>query len=163
MLKKIAIGTVLIGVLALGIILFWPGGTTAPAESVPGAKGFIKEGEVAFMDSVEKLLIRIDVEIASRPEERNQGLMYRDHMPVGFGMLFIFEQMAPRSFWMHNTPLSLDLIFLDDGKRIVSIQSNTQPYSDNPIPSGKSAMYVIEVNAGFCNQHGIKVGQLTQF
>lgn len=162
MVKKIAIGIIFIGALAAAASIFWPGGTTS-LESNSATKGFVKEGEITFMDSVGRVLIRIDVEIASRPEERNQGLMYRDYMPAGFGMLFIFEQMAPRSFWMHNTPLPLDLIFLDDGKRIVSIQPDAHPYSDEPIPSGKSAMYVIEVNAGFCEQHAIRIGQVALF
>ena len=163
MAKKIAIGIVLLVVLGGAISFYWAGGTSRRVKSNTPSKGFVKEGEVTFLDSVGNALIKIDVEIASRPEERTKGMMYRDNMPARFGMLFMFEQMGQRSFWMRNCPLPLDLIFLDDGKKIVSIQPNAKPYSDDPIPSGVPAMYVIEVNAGFCDLHGVQVGQVTQF
>ncbi len=162
-LKKIAIGFVFLALAAWGINTLLRPRSPASAGTDPVVKGFVKEGEIAFVDSLGRILIAIDVEIASRPEERNQGLMYRDHMPPQFGMLFIFEQMAPRSFWMRNTPLPLDVIFVDDQNKVVSIQTNTRPYSDDPIPSGSPAMYVIEVNAGFCAQHGIQAGMVARF
>ena len=163
MFKKIVVGIALIGLVAGGIHFFWPSKISPSADYNSATKGFVKEGEVAFMDSAGNPLVRIDVEIASRPEERNQGLMYRDFMPARFGMLFIFEQSAPRSFWMRNTVIPLDLIFVDDNNRIVSIQTDTKPYSDDPIPSNGPARYVIEVNSGFCQKNNIKVGGWAKF
>ncbi len=75
------------------------------------------------------------------------------------GMLFIFPDEAPRSFWMKNTPLPLDIVFIGADRRIVSIAAGTKPYSTERIPSGAPAMFVLEVNAGFCERHGIEAGQ----
>jgi uncharacterized protein len=84
--------------------------------------------------------------------------MYRKSMPDSCGMLFIFEEMQPLSFWMKNTHISLDILYLDNDYRIVSIAKNATPFSEVSIPSGKDAMYVIEVNAGFCEKNKIKEG-----
>lgn len=73
-------------------------------------------------------------------------------------MLFVFGDSAPRSFWMKNTALPLDIIFIDDNGTVVNVAATTTPYSETPIPSAGPARYVLEVNAGFAAAHGIGPG-----
>ncbi|MGH8005679.1 MAG: DUF192 domain-containing protein [Candidatus Binatia bacterium] len=102
--------------------------------------------------------IRVSVEIADTAEKRNFGLMYRNELPELHGMLFLFPREAPLSFWMKNTPLPLDIIFINATHTIVSIAQNTTPFSPKPLPSGSPAQFVLEVNGGFCQRHGVAVG-----
>ncbi len=79
------------------------------------------------------------------------------------GMLFVFEDATPRSFWMKNTYISLDIIYVDADKKIVSIQKSAVPLSEESLPSYKDAMYVVEVNAGFTDKYNIKEGDQISF
>jgi uncharacterized membrane protein (UPF0127 family) len=106
--------------------------------------------------------IPITVELADTPEKRALGLMYRRDLPELHGMLFLFPRQEPQSFWMKNTPLPLDIIFIDATRTIVSIAPNTTPFSEKLIPSDKPAQFVLEVNGGFCQRHGIAVGNRVQ-
>ena len=74
------------------------------------------------------------------------------------GMLFIFPADAMQSFWMRNTLISLDMIFINSNKKIVTIHKNTKVLSDQSYPSTSPARYVLEVNAGFTAKHNIQVG-----
>jgi len=102
--------------------------------------------------------IQVSVEIVATPEKRSFGLMYRKDLPESHGMLFLFPREQPLSFWMKNTPLPLDIIFINAAHTIVSIAANTTPFSEEPLPSGPPAQFVLEVNAGFCQRHDITVG-----
>lgn len=102
--------------------------------------------------------VHVSVEIAATNEKRALGLMYRRDLPESHGMLFFFPRQEPQSFWMKNTPLPLDILFIDSSLRIVSIARNTVPFSEKVIPSDKPAQFVLEVNGGFCQRHGIAVG-----
>ncbi|TFH23732.1 MAG: DUF192 domain-containing protein [Myxococcales bacterium] len=102
--------------------------------------------------------IPVEVELALTREDQARGLMYRESMPENHGMLFVFADNQDRSFWMKNTPLPLDIIYIGEDARIVSIAQNTTPYSTRAIPSRAPARYVLEVNGGFCRRRGIKVG-----
>ncbi len=125
---------------------------------------FIKEGELTFLNKRgKKSVVKIDVEIADNALKREKGLMYRHSMPDTAGMLFIFEQSGPVSFWMRNTYMPLDIIFSDENRQIVTIQKNTKPLSYESIPSYRKSMYVVEVNAGFTDKYGIKVGDYIKF
>jgi uncharacterized membrane protein (UPF0127 family) len=73
-------------------------------------------------------------------------------------MLFVFGHERERSFWMKNTPLPLDIIYIDDEGKVVSVAGRTTPYSTAAIPSHGPAKYVLEVNAGFAEQHGVRPG-----
>lgn len=119
---------------------------------------FKKEGELTFVDSVENPIIKIDIEIADNDYERQLGLMNRQSMEEMRGMLFIFPQQEYQSFWMRNTLFSLDMIFINSNKEIVTIHKNTTPLSEQSYPSSAPAIYVVEVNAGFCDRHQIKIG-----
>jgi uncharacterized protein len=103
--------------------------------------------------------VTVRVEIADSPEERTLGLMYRTALEPGAGMLFLFPDERERSFWMKNTPLPLDIVFLSSAGVIVGIAERTTPFSLDPIPSGAPARRVLEVEAGFVAEHGVRVGQ----
>ncbi|MBN1449041.1 MAG: DUF192 domain-containing protein [Bacteroidetes bacterium] len=124
---------------------------------------FRQDAVLTFLGDDGKPLMTIDVEIAESEQARTQGLMGRDRMAEQQGMLFIFPDETFRSFWMANTPLPLDIIFANDAGTIVTIQRNTVPYSEESIPSTAPARYVIEVNAGFCDRHGIHEGLTAQW
>lgn len=124
---------------------------------------FKKEGVLFFLGQSGDTLKTIDIEIAETQQETAQGLMYRKNMTDDQGMLFIFPRMEPRSFWMKNTHIPLDIIFIDDQSQIVTIQKNTTPFSEQPIPSYQNAIYVVEVIAGFCDYYNIQKGFSIQF
>lgn len=98
------------------------------------------------------------VEVASTDIQRARGLMFREEMAEDHGMLFVFENEGERFFWMKNTPLPLDIIYISEAGRIVSIAAATVPFSENVIPSGHPARFVLELNAGLSEKLGITVG-----
>jgi uncharacterized protein len=98
------------------------------------------------------------VELATNDAERARGLMFRKELPEGQGMLFDFEREQPVSFWMHNTYISLDMIFIRGDGRILSIAENTEPRSDRLVPSGGPVRAVLEVIAGTAVKLGIAPG-----
>ena len=102
--------------------------------------------------------VRVPVELARTREELSRGLMWRDDLASDAGMLFVFDHDAERTFWMKNTPLPLDIIFIDAGGKVVSVASTTTPFSTAPIRSSGAARYVLEVNAGFASRHGVRAG-----
>ncbi|MEK0081805.1 DUF192 domain-containing protein [Benzoatithermus flavus] len=101
---------------------------------------------------------RFTVELADTPETRAKGLMFRESMPVDHGMLFDFGTEQPVAFWMRNTPLPLDMLFIDAHGVVVGIARDTTPYSEEPIPSGRPVRAVLEVNAGTAERLGIVPG-----
>ncbi len=121
------------------------------------------EKSVAFLDTNEDTLTTIDVAIADNDKERNQGLMDVRNMPSDKGMLFIFDENQPRSFWMANTPLSLDIMFVNESFEIVRIHQNAQPFSEKSFESEEPAKYVIETNGGFSVSHDIQEGTKVSF
>ncbi len=98
------------------------------------------------------------VEIADDEAERQQGLMYRPPLADDRGMLFQFEAAAEQSFWMKNTPSSLDIVYVAADGRIVSISSHATPFSETPLPSYGPAKGVLEVRAGRMSEIGAKAG-----
>ena len=119
---------------------------------------FTKEGKLTFTDSLGTLKTKIDLEIADNDYERQLGLMNRKEMRENEGMLFIFLRQDYQSFWMRNTLISLDMIFVNDQKKIVTIHKNTKILSETSYPSSEPALYVVEVLAGFTDRHNIQVG-----
>jgi uncharacterized protein len=172
-LFNIALGLIILTiVLIISLLLFFKPTTKHVKRDefvtdtrVPEPKPvFRKDGELSFLShGKEKELAKIDIEIADEQSERMQGLMYRDSMPENNGMLFLFDVEEPLSFWMKNTKISLDIIYISSDHRVVSISPNTEPYSLDHIPSNKPAMFVVEVNAGFAQRHGIQVGDRVAF
>lgn len=101
---------------------------------------------------------RFTIEIADDPMERARGLMFREDMARDHGMLFDFGAEDLRSFWMKNTPLPLDIIFVKADGTVVSIAENTTPFSTAPIDSADTARFVFEVNAGVSEDIGLMPG-----
>jgi uncharacterized protein len=99
-----------------------------------------------------------NVELAANDAERERGLMFRKSLPEGQGMLFDFKRDQPVSFWMHNTYISLDMIFISGDGRIVHIAENAKPLSDDLIPSTAPVRAVLEVIAGTVQKLGIAPG-----
>lgn len=110
---------------------------------------------VSFIKPDGEIAATVNVAIADDDHNRNLGLMDVQNLPEDSGMLFIFEDDEPRSFWMANTPLPLDIIYANSDHEIVRIHRNTTPYSNESFTSGEPAMYVVEVNAGFTVRHDI--------
>jgi uncharacterized protein len=124
---------------------------------------FIKQGEVFFQDKNKNLIKQIDIEIAETNERRHIGLMFREKMEENQGMLFIFQENEEQGFYMKNTLITLDIIFIDSKKQIIKIYKNTTPLSEESLPSGKPALYVVEVIGGFTNKFNIKEGDYIDF
>jgi len=102
--------------------------------------------------------ISLKVEIADNDEERMKGLMFRKTMGINVGMLFVFDQDTFNPFWMKNTPLPLDILFISSDKRIVAIAEKTVPFSEKLIESGAYYRFALELNAGFVAKHKIQKG-----
>ena len=104
----------------------------------------------------------VRVEEALTPKQRTRGLMYRSELKRGTGMWFVFEQDKPRSFWMRNTQIPLDIVYINAAGEIVRVVKNATPYSERGLPSGAPARYVLEVNAGEAEPLGlVKGGRVT--
>jgi uncharacterized membrane protein (UPF0127 family) len=104
--------------------------------------------------------LNFQVEIADDPRERALGLMYRRNMPEDQGMLFDFQAEQPVSFWMRNTYIPLDMLFIRADGTIDSIAERTTPLSDKSIPSDGPVRYVLEINGGLSDTLGIEPGDV---
>ncbi len=98
------------------------------------------------------------VEVASNEVSRAVGLMNRRYMPANRGMLFEFDREAPEAFWMKNTYIPLDMIFISAAGVVTHIAENAEPLSERPIPSGPPCMAVLELNGGAAARIDLKVG-----
>lgn len=101
---------------------------------------------------------RFEVEVADDAAERSEGLMYRQSLADNAGMLFLYPDTRPVQFWMKNTPLSLDIVFVREDGTIARIAENTTPMSEDLIPSGEPVRAVLEVKAGTMRLLGVTVG-----
>ncbi|MGH7914274.1 MAG: DUF192 domain-containing protein [Candidatus Binataceae bacterium] len=105
----------------------------------------------------------VSVELATTPGQRRFGLMYRGHLAEDAGMLFIFPIAEPLKFWMKHTEIPLDMIFADSAGVVVGIVANATPYSERSVGPDASALYVLEVNGGFCAHYGVRPGDKMSF
>lgn len=102
--------------------------------------------------------VRFEVEIARTDAEKARGLMFRSHLADDRGMLFVYERAQPASFWMRNTWIPLDIIFIGANGRILNIAENTTPYSEEPIPSAGAVRGVLEIRGGRARELSIEPG-----
>jgi uncharacterized membrane protein (UPF0127 family) len=107
--------------------------------------------------------VAVQVEVADTPDARARGLMYRRDLPADGGMLFVFPSETEQQFWMKNTPLPLDMVFIGKELRIVGIVADTRPFTTTPAGVATPSQYVLEVHAGFCAGHGIAAGDRVEF
>lgn len=131
-------------------------------KTVPATKTeitFKKEGELQLIKaSNDSILQAIDIEIADNNYERETGLMYRKSLEGNHGMLFIFEQEQYLAFYMKNTHISLDILYINNKLEVVDIYESTTPLNDMALPSKSMAKYVLELNAGKVSEWNIAVG-----
>ncbi|MFQ5986843.1 MAG: DUF192 domain-containing protein [Thermoplasmata archaeon] len=144
---KLAIAVIAAALLATALSLLVPGATHPSASTVT---------IVSASGSVQ-----VAVEIADEPAERARGLMFRESLQAGSGMLFVFGDERIRSFWMKNTLIPLDVLFIDGDLTIVQLVEGAVPCEADPCPRYTSTVpvgYALEVNAGFVRDHGIGIG-----
>ena len=116
---------------------------------------FAVEGTLDFLQADGTPFLRIAVELAETMEEQRRGLMGRRSLPSKGGMLFVYPEAIEQSFWMKNTPLPLDIVFIAEDSTIVNIARRTRPLSEDMIRSMAPAQYVLELRAGFVDRYGI--------
>jgi uncharacterized membrane protein (UPF0127 family) len=126
----------------------------AVASSPPGAQEALEKLEIVTATGT----YPFSVEVMRTPEQLEKGLMFRRYMPDNRGMLFDFKSEQPVAFWMKNTYLPLDMIFISKAGKIVSIAENAEPLSEKLIPSGAPVSGVLEVNAGTAARIQVKPG-----
>jgi uncharacterized membrane protein (UPF0127 family) len=118
-------------------------------------------GEVVFPDKTV-----VTVEIADTPALQTRGLMFREHLGANEGMVFVFDEPGEHPFWMKNTLIPLDMIWLDADRRVLSIAHSVPPCRADPCPTyphAGQAQYVVEVVGGFARRHGLKEGDRLVF
>ncbi len=101
---------------------------------------------------------RFSVEIADDSAERAKGLMFRESMSTAAGMLFVYDRPQPMSFWMRNTLIPLDLLFIDSRGVVQHIHENAVPLDETPIYGGENLLSVLEINGGLAKRIGITKG-----
>lgn len=147
--------------LLLAIALQGPAGAvSAKVETQSAFQTLLVDGKVAeevWLNTAQGKF-RFTAEIADTEEERSMGLMFREEMTSNHGMLFDFERKRRIQMWMRNTPLSLDMVFLNEKGEVVKITERTTPFSDAIIDSGEPITHVLEINAGVSRLVGLKVG-----
>ncbi|MGM0597890.1 MAG: DUF192 domain-containing protein [Myxococcota bacterium] len=107
--------------------------------------------------------ISLEVQIATTPQQKQKGLMFRKKLPQGEGMLFVYRNEQKLGFYMANCYIHLDLIFLDKNKKIVDIIRNAKPMDKTVLVPRQTSQYVIEVNGGFCKKHNIQINDLVKW
>lgn len=149
---------------AIGLFAIFPMLTGCPDNS----KEQHKQGEAQKKNAVSLPQIMVGsvpirVEVVQTDEERMRGLMFREKLPEGQGMLFVFEQSRTQAFWMRNTFIPLDIAFIDADGRIIDIQRMEPLDESKSYLSPAPVPYVLEVNAGWFAQHDVKVGEIVKF
>jgi uncharacterized membrane protein (UPF0127 family) len=129
------------------------------------AQSALPLGEVVFPDGT-----RVTVEIAGTPAARERGLMFRAQMAPSDGMVFVFDKVGHYPFWMKNTLIPLDVIWVDAGARVVHVAQSVPPCKADPCPTFPpppspegDALYVVEVVSGFSTQHRVSRGDVLTF
>lgn len=121
------------------------------------------DGPTATVHRGDGSTVRVSLEVADTPATLERGLMYRSSMPEDRGMLFVFPTETVRSFWMKNTLIPLDMLFIAGDGRIVGIQAETMPLSTAPVSVGRPSRFVLETNGGWSARHGVRAGDRVAF
>jgi len=130
------------------------GTTSAPVAPAPSATVSI---------GAEQRKLTFHVELALTSDEQTRGLMYRQSLAPDAGMLFVFDRQSVHAFWMKNTLIPLDMLFIGTDKRIVGIVANAEPQTETARSVGIPSQYVLEIGGGLSGQLGIRAGQLVDF
>lgn len=125
---------------------------------------FTKEGTLdIFKKETDAIVTQLNIEIAESEYETQTGLMYRKTMEDSQAMLFIFPDVSMHSFYMKNTAIPLDIIFIDEKMKIVSFQENAEPFNENGLSSQVPVKYVLEVNTGLVKEWSLAIGDEIAF
>ncbi len=125
---------------------------------------FKKEGVLKLKKADSDSIIKtLDIEIADNDYETQTGLMYRTKLETNHGMLFIFPNVQIRSFYMKNTKIPLDIIYINGNKTIVSFQKNAKPFDETSLPSDSPSKYVLEINGGLSDAWQLAIGDRISF
>ena len=125
---------------------------------------FTKEGNLdIFKKETDSIITQLNIEFAESEYETQTGLMYRTRMENTEAMLFIFPDVTMHSFYMKNTAIPLDIIFIDEKMNIVSFQENAKPFNENGLSSRVPVKYVLEVNAGLVKEWSLAIGDQIEF
>ncbi|KXN97951.1 hypothetical protein LS48_13800 [Aequorivita aquimaris] len=161
-MKKILISAV----IAASILSFYncKDKTSSEEKSLTKEITFTKEGELQLMKAgTDSIIASLDIEIADDDYQTETGLMYRNSLGKDQGMLFVFKDVQRRSFYMKNTKIPLDIIYLNGDKEVVNIQKNAKPFDETSLPSEAASQYVLEVNAGLTDAWNLKNGDRIRF
>jgi uncharacterized membrane protein (UPF0127 family) len=107
--------------------------------------------------------VTVNVEVVATQPKIEKGLMYREHLPPDDGMLFLMGQEKPWTFWMHNTLIPLDMIFIKKDMTVAGVVANAEPKTDTLRKVDTPSLYVLEVNGGYCASHGVVDGAKVTF
>jgi uncharacterized protein len=148
-----------------------PASEAAPAVSAVSAKAAKKLGTpqpklpvgTIVLETPPRAPLTLQVEVASTDAQRQTGMMFREQMADDEGMLFVFPTERVNSFWMHNTLIPLDMLFIDSEWTVVGIVEQATPLTDDPRGVAKMSQYVLEVNGGFAARHGLGLNTQVRF
>ena len=160
-MKRYIIILIILSLAVLLYFLFIHKPAVRPSNSSGNSQTEVKyrnDGQVVFISPEGDTSSTLYVEVVRDYHEHARGLMYRHNMPDSVGMLFIYQNSDYRSFWMKNTHISLDLIFISRQFKILQIHEYAIPYSEESIVSTHKAKYVVEANAGYSDEHMLQVG-----
>jgi uncharacterized membrane protein (UPF0127 family) len=155
-MRRIAAASAVLALAALALFAFTCRGSAAPKEEQS-----VQDPAVRFDTSRGTWVVK--VEIARTEAEQSRGLMFRTDLPRDRGMLFIFEAPDEHAFWMRNTLIPLDMIFLGEDRAAVGIVANAAPRTDTLRSVHKPSKYVLEVGAGEAALHGVVPGTRAVF
>ena len=158
--------TLISAVIAASLLSFYncKDKTSSEETSLTKEITFTKEGELQILKAEnDSIIANLDIEIADDDYQTQTGLMYRNSLGKEQAMLFVFNDMQRRSFYMKNTKIPLDIIYLNAEKEIVSIQKNAKPMDETSLPSETASQYVLEVNAGLSEAWKLEKGDRIRF
>lgn len=151
-------------ILFISVLLLQSCKTESKKEIKTEAISFTKEGVLTILkQETDSILTHLDIEIAESEYETQTGLMYRESMKDNQGMLFIFPDVAMHSFYMKNTQIALDIIYIDENLKIASFQKDAQPFNETGLSSKVPVKYVLEINAGLSEKLELDIGDTISF
>lgn len=138
-------------------------GTHAPAKAVAAVHPVSGLKVIPLSVATASGVHRFKVEVAATFEEQEKGLMFRAAMGADEGMIFPMDPPRRTAFWMRNTVIGLDIIFIGADHRVLNVAANAVPYDETPLPSAGNAAGVLELNAGRAAQIGLKPGDKVEW
>jgi uncharacterized protein len=135
----------------------------ADADAAPGPDAGALPVGIVEVETPSGDWLRLRVELATTAESQARGLMFREHLEDGEGMLFVFAGDTVRSFWMKNTLIPLDMIFIDAAGIVVGVVHEAEPLTTSPRSVGRPSRYVLEVPGGWARARGVEAGTRVRF